>query len=146
MKRTSAEKTPNQSPNSILKSNLGTSRTNNKEGPRAELGTHLGVHNLHYVPLPPMAERHHAAYWTWEKVCTALGGVAILISIVIFFYHMDSNISDVKSDMREEKNKIGNLDEKSTKQTTSIEMVNGSVQRLESEVRRTQDYIQQQKK
>lgn len=140
----------NQPTNSVLRGDLGTSRTTDEEEPKVELGTdRFGVAGLNYEPLPPVKERHapaEPAYWTMEKGLAALGGVAVLITVVIFFNHMDSNISDVKADVREQKDKIGKLDEKSNKQTVAIEIVTGSVQRLENEVRRTQDYIQEKKR
>jgi hypothetical protein len=140
----------NRPANSVLKGNLGTSRTIDNEEPNLQSGTgSLEIPELTYEPLPPVKERHAqtvTSYWTMEKILSVLGGVAILISIVIFFNHMDSNISDVKFDIREQKGKIEVLDGKANRQTVLIEMTNGSVQRLENEVRRTQDYIQQKKK
>lgn len=140
---------PNRPTSSVLRGDLGTSSTTDKEGPKVELGTsRFGVAGLNYEPLPPVKERHAPTegYWTMEKILAALGGVVVLITVVIFFNRMDSNISDVKADVKEEKDKIGKLDEKSNKQTVAIEMVTGSVQRLENEVRRTQDYIQEKKR
>jgi hypothetical protein len=146
--RANERRITNRATNSVLKNNLGTSKTIDNEGPQVNLGatTQVGNPGLRYEPLPPVKEQLPAAaptYWTMERYLSALGGIMALIGIVIFFIRMDSNVSDLKASATEEKDKIGKLDEKASKQTVAIEMVTGSVQRLESEVRRTQDYIQQ---
>lgn len=149
-KKASGQHIPNRSTNSVLRRDLGTSATTDKEGPKVELGTaSFGIHGLNYEPIPPRVKALHAPteqYWTFEKILAALGGIGLLIAVVLFFNHMDSNISDVKADVREGNDKMGKLEEKSNKQTAAIEIVTGSVQRLENEVLRTQDYIQEKKK
>lgn len=137
-------------PQALLRGNLGTSGTAEREGPKIEPGTGgLRTDRLDYQPLPPVKERAvptEPSYWTLEKVLAVLGGIAALIAVVSFFLHMDSNITDVKADVREGKDKIGKLDEKASRQTAAIELVSGAVQRLDNEVRRTQDYLHDKKR
>lgn len=149
-KKASGQPIPNQATNSVLRRDLGTSATTNEEGPKVGSGTtSFGINGLNYEPIPPRVKEPHAQiepYWTFDRILAALGGIGLLIAVVLFFNHMDSNISDVKADVREGNDKMGKLEEKSNKQTAAIEIVTGSVQRLENEVLRTQDYIQEKKK
>lgn len=146
VRRGSGPRIPNRQTTPSLRGDLGTSATS--EGPNRVSGTsNVGVEGLDYVDIPPPSARHATpSNWTAEKIGTYLAFALAALSVIFFFWHMDSNIDAIKSDVKEEKDKIDKLDEKSNRHTSSLENVTNSVQRLEGEIRRTQDYINNRKK
>jgi len=132
---------------------IQTTRTTEEEegGGGRNLGSGTapaGVKNLILEDLPPPKSRRARPepQWTLEKFGSFLGIALAGITIILFFYRMNSNIDDIKTDLKEERDKIEKIDEKSNKQASSTENLANSIQRLEGEVSRTQDFIRDRKK
>ena len=137
---------PNRQTNAAIRNVMQTSGTIDRPNPRS--GTNgIGVDGFKYEDLPPPKSHDHTLQsWSLERVGSYLGIAVVAISVIIFFYSMNSNIEIVKIDVKDGKDRIERLDEKVNKQTSAIESVTNSVQRLEGEIRRTQDYVQNRKK
>lgn len=130
-----------------LRGDLDTTGT--IEGPNPRSGTTgIGIAGLEYEDIPPpnVQRDHPPQNWTLEKIGSISGIATAAIIVIIFFYSMNSNVNDVKADVKESKGKIERLDEKANKQASVIENVANSVQRLEGEIRRTQDYVHDRRK
>lgn len=140
---------PNGHVKTGLRGQLDTARTVSTEGPVIRTGTsNIEVQSLRYEDLPPPKVQSEPAQekWSLEKFGAYLGiGIAIL-SIILFFYRMDSNVDAIKTEVKDSSVKLDKLNEKTNKQQSNIENLTSSVQRLESEIRRTQDYVQDNKK
>lgn len=105
----------------------------------------LQVSGLNYEDLPTKTKEENSST-SWgspDRWMGIIGTVGVAIAACIYVFQMGSNISDIKSDQKEEKEKMNKIDEKISKQSADIQLINNSLQRIETDVRRTQDYVQQ---
>lgn len=151
--RRNSQTIPSSPTTGALRGALDVSRT--ADGPRIGVvgsggDEHKGIRFVD-APAPVPASTNIADNkMTWEKIQASTGFwltiAGTLVGLSYFFFQMNSNISDVKSDVKESLARIGKVDEKVEKTSHTLDLANGSIQRLESEVRRTQDMYQKNNK
>lgn len=151
--RRSGQTIPSSPTTGALRGALDVSRT--ADGPNIGVGGSGGNDHkgISYVAAPPVAHAPSTITdnkMTWEKIQAstgfwlAIGGT--LVGLSYFFFQMNSNISDIKSDVKDSLTRIGKVDEKIEKTSHTLDLVNGSILRLEGEVRRTEDILHNSKK
>lgn len=115
-------------------------------GPNLNRGTNsIDIGKLEYTDIPP-PRKIQQSNWTLNNIGIVMGILIPIVSIIIFFYSMNLNISDIKADLKNMVLGVGNLNAAVDKQQTSIDNMSNSIERLENENRRTQDIIQFKKK
>lgn len=130
-----------------LSGNLGTSETKEHEKTDARTGD-IRLEGVGYKDVPPATPRQSLRFlgdW-WKIFLNLIAVLAVLGPVLIFFNNLGSNVQNLQADVKNSTVKIDKLNEGIAKQSFAIENATLSVQRLEGEVRRTQDYIRPKEK
>lgn len=92
------------------------------------------AYGLNYVPLPPKAELPATSYWTIEKVVTfgvsTIGVLSLIVTIVIFFINMGRDVSDIKSNVKDQGIALRQLSEKTDKNAFDIQTATDALRNL----------------
>lgn len=119
------------------------------EKPSPKTGTNsINLNGLELTDIPPRPphSNDHNPLWSLGNFASVLQILGAILVAAFFIWNLSSKIDIVKDDVKEVKTKIEHLDESVTKQTSAIDNMSNSVQRLENENRRTQDLVSQRKK
>jgi peptidoglycan hydrolase CwlO-like protein len=114
---------------------------------RSDFGTNsIKTKGMEFTDIPPRPA-HSNGNWSFvNNAASALQVISVILVAAFFIWNLSSKIDTVKDDVKEVKTKIERLDESVTKQTSAVDNVSNSVQRLEDESRRTQDLVRDRKK
>jgi hypothetical protein len=108
---------------------MGTSGTGTDANFRSEQGTGSVPPGYTYIPAPP--PKLHAVVdakdsrWTFERVSAYIGSVigivVVLVTVAIFFSGMSRDLSDIKSDVKDGNEKLGQLMQQADKNAYDIQ-------------------------
>jgi hypothetical protein len=133
-------------PNNSQLGSMRTSGTLPGVGTTAAAGTDAATpQGYEFVDLPARTSQPQHSdkpYWTIEKVVGfGAGGislVAVLVAAVIFFVNMGRDVSDIKSNVKDQGTAIGQLNEQTQKNAFNIERATDAINNLASDVKSDQ--------